>query len=98
HDRLEHYRDRLLSGSAFYRVEVVVGDVHETAGQRLEGIGVLGLAARGDGGEGAAVERALGRDDLERAVSVPGAPLSDELDGGLVGLGSGVAEEDSGWK
>ena len=66
------------------------GDVAEALGQRLERL-VLGRLAGGvQRGERAAVERAVGAD---HDVAAAPAPLAGQLDGALVGLGAGVAEE-----
>src|SRR5690606_18938176 len=65
-----------------------VGDVGDVAGQRQERVPLAGLAGEGEGAHGAAVEGAVGGDDV--AASGHAA----DLEGGLVGLGAGVAEVD----
>ena len=67
---------------------VAVRDVRDVAGQRQEGLLLGGLAGEREGAHGAAVEAAVGGDH----VGAPGQPA--DLEGGLVGLGAGVAEED----
>ena len=60
------------------------------SGQGLEGF-VLGRLPGGvQGGEGAAVERAVGADHL---VAAPAAEAAGQLQRALVGLGTGVGEE-----
>ena len=76
------------------RVDVVVVDEDEARDGRAERLAVARRAGGGDGGEGAAVERVVGGDDLEAAVFVLLAPLARELDRGLVRLCAGVREED----
>ncbi len=90
-DRLQQDgRDRRVDGR-LQGVEVVPGHVAEPLGQRLKGL-VLGRLAGGvEGGEGPAVERPVGADDLVAAVA---APFAGQLDGALVGLGPAVAEKD----
>ncbi len=89
--RLEEDRGHRRVDGRLERVEVVPRDVAEPLGQRLERL-VLGRLARGvQGGQGAAVEGAVGADDLVLPVA---APLAGELQRGLVGLGAGVGEED----
>jgi hypothetical protein len=73
---------------------VVVGEVAEPLHHRLEALVVFGLAGGGHGGEGAAVEAGVGREDEglgDAAHHV--AMLAGQLDGGLVGFRPGIAEE-----
>ncbi len=70
------------------RLDVAVGDEGDVTRQRLEGLAVGRLRRQGQRAHGATVEGALGRDQ-------PGpAGAAGELQGRLVGLGAGVAEED----
>ena len=71
-------------------VGVPVRDEDHVAGQRLERLPVLGVVGDRQRTHGAAVEGALGGDDLGPA----GRP--GDLERGLVGLGAGVGEEDLG--
>ena len=71
-------------------VDVPPGHVAETLGQRLERL-VLGRLPGGvQGGQGPAVERAVGADHHVAPVA---PPFAGQLDGALVGLGPAVAEE-----
>ncbi len=72
-------------------VERQVGDARR---QWLEALGVLGLAADGDGEQGAAVKRLGEGDDLVlvRAEMVGGV-FAGQLERGFVGLGAGIGEE-----
>ena len=73
--------------------DVAGGDELDAAGQRLEGLTVGGLVSQGQGAHGPAVEGILESQD-------PGTPATAvtarDLEGGLVGLGAGVGQEDSG--
>ena len=69
-------------------VGVAVRHEGDAAGQRLERLAVGRLGGQRERAHGAAVEGALGGDD----VGAAGAP--GELERGLVGLGAGVGEED----
>ena len=82
--------DRRVDGRG-QGVEVAQGDVAEARGQGLEGLVLLGLAGGVEGGQGAPVERAVGAD---HRVAARTAPAAGQLEGALVGLGAGVAEED----
>jgi hypothetical protein len=59
---------------------------------------VFSLAAGRHRREGAAVERAVGGDDLEGAISILCAPLSGDLDRRLICLSARVAEEHARWE
>ena len=63
-------------------------------GSGSKALGVLGLAADGDGEQGAAVERLGEGDDLAlvRAEMIGGI-LARQLERGFVGLGPGIGEE-----
>ena len=95
HHRLEQHRDGLVRGGGLDGGGIVVRDVDEAVRQRPERVGVFVLPAGGDRRKRSAVKRPGGGDDLERATSVPGAPLARQLDRRLVGFGAGVAEEDA---
>ena len=87
-DRLEDDGgDRVVDGG-LERGHVVVRHEGDVAGQRLEGVAVGRLRGEREGAHRPAVEGALGGDE-------PGAAgATGQLEGGLVGLGAGVAEED----
>ena len=74
-------------------LDVSGGDELDPAGQGLEGLTVGGLVGQGQGTHGPAVEGILEGQD-------PGAPATamaaSDLEGGLVGLGTGVGQEDAG--
>ena len=76
---------------------VVVGEVAEALHHRLEALVVLGLAGGGDRGQGAAVEAGLGGEDqgplLRADATHQLAMLAGQLDGRLIGLSAGIAEE-----
>ena len=86
-DRLEHDRGGLVGDRGGQRVGVAVRHEGDVAGQRLERLAVGRLGGERERAHGAAVEAALGGDD----VGAAGAP--GELERGLVGLGAGVGEE-----
>src|SRR5262249_14162211 len=72
------------------------GYLIEAVDDGIETLEMLLLAAGGDGGKGAAVERALDGDDaiaLWRAVLV--VILAGHLEAAFDGLGAGIAEEHS---
>ena len=80
---------RLLAVSA--AVAVGVGDVGDAAGQRSEALFLDGLGAgERERAHGAAVEAAEEGDELVAAGVIAG-----QLEGGLDGLGAGVAEVDA---
>ena len=69
---------------------VAVRDEDHVAGQRRERLAVLRAVSDGQGAHRPSVEGALGGDDLGPTGG------SGDLEGGLVGLGAGVGEEDLG--
>ncbi len=83
-----------LGERRFEAGDVVVADVGESRGTRAESVGVLGLAARGDGEERPAVEGVERRDDAKflRAEMIVRV-AARELERRFVRLGAGVAEE-----
>lgn len=87
-DGFEDDEGRVLGDGRVQRLGVTERHVGDVPGQRQERLPLAGLPGEGEGAHGAAVEGALGRDD----VGTPGEPA--DLEGGLVGLGAGVAEED----
>src|SRR5690606_8647038 len=91
---LEEHRRGARGGRRLDRLDVVVVDEDEAGERGTEGLAVARRAGRRDGRERAAVEAVVRRDDLVGAVAVLDAPLAGELDRGLVGLGTGVLEED----
>jgi len=95
-NRFEHHRrDIGRSHRLFERFQIVERAMAEAAGQRFVALLILGLRSRGDGGQGAAVEAAFERDDdatLGRATLIAG-PAPHQFDCGLVGLGTGIAQE-----
>jgi hypothetical protein len=92
--RFQHHCADTLVHRRGQRLDVEVRDLAEAIGQRLERLLLLRLAGRGQGGERAAVERAIGRDNVEALGAAVGlAVTARELDGALVRLGPGVGEE-----
>ncbi len=87
-DRLQADGRGLVGHGGGECVGVAVRDEGDVTGQRLERLAVGGLRGQRERAHGAAVEPALGHDD----VGATGAP--GELEGPLVGLGAGVGEED----
>ena len=90
----QHRGDIAVRHCHFHRGEVVVRAIAEAAGQRLEAFLVFRLRRRRDGGERAAVERALEREDhaAVRAASLRGGPAARELDRCFIRLGAGIAQ------
>ena len=86
-------RDELLEAGF-----VVEGAVDETRDHGAEGFLVFRVRRRGQTAHGAAVEGAVEADDFVlRARWTPGlADFAGEFDGGFVGFGAGVADEDFG--
>ena len=75
-------------------VDVVVGEVGEALRQRFKTAVVLLLAGGRNGGQGAAMETGPGAEHhgaLHLATAV--AIFTGQLDGSLVGLGTGITEE-----
>ena len=93
-DRLQHHGAGLVGDGRLQRVQVVVRDMGDALDLRPETIGVLGLATNADGEQGTTVEAVERGDDLVllRTETVMG-DAAGQLEGGLVGLGAGVAEE-----
>ena len=90
-DALEQDRgDAVARSGALHGIDVVEGDMKEAFGQRLKDLVLAGLARRVQRRQSPAVERAVGADD---GVAPRTRPLARELDGALVGLGSGVRKE-----
>ena len=89
HGLEQHRRHRRVDGG-LELVEVVPGHVAEALGQRLEHLVLGGLPGGVEGGERASVEAAVGGHDHVAAAT---AEPAGQLDGALVGLGAGVAEE-----
>ncbi len=83
-------RGRLVVDQAGHGVQIAEGGVDETGHQRSEPLVVLRLRGGRGGAERPAVEAALEGNDL---VTLLGRVQPGELDGRLVGLGAGVAEE-----
>jgi len=93
-DRFHQDGAGLVVDGLLGRFQVVVGHVDETRHQRLEALLVFGLAGGRDGGQGAAMERIPGGNDLRGFPSQPHvAVLAGQLHGGLIGLSPTVAEE-----
>ncbi len=90
-DGFDENRGRLIVQDRGDRAQVVVGHVDEAGHHRLEADVILGLGRRRQRGIGPAVEAPLHGHDLEPPVLVAISPR--QLDGGLVGFGSAVAEK-----
>ena len=73
--------------------QVVERHAHETRQQRLEAGLHATVAGGGERGEGPAVEAVLHHHDDRVAIALAMGVGPRELDGGLVGLGTAVAEE-----
>ena len=92
--RLDHDGRRLRADGFLRGLEVAEGHQIEAGGRLAEAFQVFLVAGGGDGGQRAAVERALEGDDappLGMAVGEVVAPR--QLDGALAGFGAGVGEE-----
>lgn len=89
---------RLVRDQGLQLSDVVVLPVLESRDHGSEGGLVLGVRGRGQSAHTPAVEGVVEGDELVLfAGGVQGASdLARELDGGLVGLGSGVGDEDGG--
>jgi len=75
-------------------LDVLVGHADEALHQRLEtGLG-LAVAGGRQGGQGAAVKGFFHDDDDRRIDALLMAEEAGQLDGGLVGFATGVAEKD----
>jgi len=86
-DRLEHDRGDVVRHGRAQRLDVAERQVLDAAGQRLERLAVRRSVGQGERPQGASVEGALERQDPR----APGA--AGDLEGALVGLGTGVGEE-----
>jgi hypothetical protein len=96
---LEHFEEDghhglVALGHALDRGEVVVGNAHEAAHQRLEARLRLARAGGRERGERAAVPGLLHHDDRGVLDAALVAVEARELDRALVRLGAGVGEED----
>ena len=74
-------------------LDVAGGDELDSSGQRLEGLAVGGLVGQGQRAHGPAVEGVLEGQD---AGAPAPAVAAGDLEGGLIGLGAGVGQEDAG--
>ena len=96
-DGLDHDGDGVFGAGVLEGLEIVKGGVGEAVGHGTEAYltGISGLAGRGHGTEGAAVEAFLCCYDVVAVGAVLlNAVLPGHLDHGFVGLGTGVLEED----
>src|SRR2546429_8025192 len=83
-DGLDEHGGRPAVDGALEGLQVVVGDVLEAGGKRLEAVVVLLLGGCRHGGQGPAVEAAVHADDVAAVASaVLLGPLPGELDGRL---------------
>ena len=95
-DRLHQHRSDIAGCHRSFQLgKVVEIDVTETTGQWFVAFLVFRLRGRGDRGHGAAMETATERDDdpTVRRTALRRGPLANQLDRGLVGLGTGIAQE-----
>ncbi|GBD12970.1 hypothetical protein HRbin24_00991 [bacterium HR24] len=91
--RLQQHRRRALGSGAADGIGIAVRDADEARRQRLEG-GAVTLHPTGrDGGQGAAMEGALGNDDLVSPLAVVPSPATGQLDGRLHRLGPRITEK-----
>ena len=97
-DGLDDHRTGLFRDERVDGGDVVVGADLETGDHGRERRLVLGVRRGGQGTHGAAVEGILEGDDLDLVAGGVEdlADLAGELDTGLVGFGTGVADEDGG--
>ena len=94
HDLEDHTGGTVGVDGGVQRVDVVVGDLPEAGREGLEPRLFGRLPGGGEGGERAAVEAVVGRDDLE--LVGPSLVLTEpphDLESALVRLGAGVPEE-----
>ena len=93
--RLDDDRAGVIAHQLAHGVEIVEFGVLDTARNRPEALGILGLATDADGEEGAAMEGLTEGDDLVLllAMGVVGE-TTRQLERGLVGLTTGGAEVD----
>ena len=93
-DRLHEDRRRLLADRGPHLVQIAEGDMVEAFENRPKTFEVSLVSGRGEGREGAPVERAVAADDAV-ALGVPGCGLifARDLDRQLARLGAGIAEE-----
>ncbi len=94
-DGFDHHGAGLRADRGFERRPVVERHLIETIHLGAEAVDVLLLSTRRDRGQGAAVERAFERHDAETLrVAARRLVLAGHLDGGLVGFGTRIGEED----
>ena len=93
--QLQHHRAGMAVHQLGQRLQVARRGVEEALVEGAEVVVEHLLTGGGQGGDGAAVEAVHQRDDGIAALAVVvEAVLAGRLDGALVGLGAGVAEED----
>ena len=93
-NRLDHHRAGVVVHHRFHRVQIVKRHVDDVGRFRTKPVGILRLAANGDGKEGASVEGIVEGDDFGfvRAVA-RGRVVARQLKGGFVGFGAGVHKQ-----
>ena len=91
--RLHHHGAGLVRDRRFERGDIVERQVRDTSRNRLEALGVLGLAADADGEQRASVKGVVERDDLVLALGARIAVATCQLERGFVGLAPGVGEK-----
>ena len=93
-DRLQHHRTGGIGHSRFQCGQVLIGHMADAAHGRAETFGILGLTADTDGKQRATVEAVGAGDDLVlgRTTGVM-PPAARQLEGRLVGLGTGVGKK-----
>ena len=92
-DRLEEHKADVRRDRRIESGDVVEGHIGDSGKQRLKSLVILRLARGRDGGQRAAMERVVGRNDAGSRGAFLGPVPPRELHTGLVRFGPAVAEE-----
>ena len=92
-NRLQHYSGSLVAHQLFQCLNIIVRHIVKAFRQRSEALMILRLAGSGQGSDGTAVEAVNGRNNLGLVRGNSMGILSCYLDGTLICLRPGVAEE-----